>query len=155
MCDNSLIADQFRQRLDRATIGVDEALESVRALREAILAQVADGSSTYLDEIPQRVTEVVEVITQTPTDGTYKLPHRTVKEMCSVCASKTAEVSIYTGDELYISQDEYMDLMKCKDQVKRIQALIKKWHHRFEYDAPMMTYTHAAIVVQMALEGHL
>jgi hypothetical protein len=152
MCDNSLIADQFRQRLDKATIGVDEALESVRALREAILAQVSDGFSTYLDEIPQRVTEVVEVI-RTPADGTYKLPHRTVKEMCSVCASKTAEVSIYTGDELYISQEEYLELMKAKDQVKRIQALIKKWHDRFELEAPMMTYAHAAIVVQWALEG--
>jgi hypothetical protein len=73
--------------------------------------------------------------------------------MCSVCASKTAEVSIYTGDELYISQEEYLELMKAKDQVKRIQALIKKWHHRFELEAPMMTYVHAAIVVQMALEG--
>jgi len=153
MCDNSLIADQFRQRLNAATTGVDEALESVRALREAILAQVKDGGTTYLDETPERVTEVVEIITRTSADGIYKLPHRTKKEMCSVCVTKTAEVSIYTGDELYISQDEYMDLMKCKDQVKRIQALIKKWHHRFEYDAPMMTYAHAAIVVQMALEG--
>jgi phage I-like protein len=153
MCDNSLIADQFRQRLDKATIGVDEALESVRALREAILAQVADGGSTYLDEIPQRVTEVVEVITQTPADGTYKLPHRTVKEMCSVCASKTAEVSIYTGDELYISQDEYLELMKCKDQVKAINGLIDAYQESAKEFDHVMSYTTAANRILYALEG--
>jgi hypothetical protein len=125
MCDNSLIADQFRQRLNEATTGVDEALESVRALREAILKQAKNGGTTYLDETPERVTEVVEVITRTSADGIYKLPHRSRKEMCSVCATKTAEVSIYTGDELYISQTEYLQLMKCKDQVTRIKDLHK------------------------------
>ena len=121
MCDNSLIADQFRARLAQATDSVDEALESVRAIRSAILAQVDTRNGGYLDQGMERVEEVVDMIHGR--SGVHKLPHRTLKEMCSVCASKTAEVSIYTGDELYISQEEYVDLLKCKDQVKRVREL--------------------------------
>jgi len=123
MCDNSLIADQFRARLAQATDSVDEALESVRAMRRAILAQVATSNGGYLDQRTERVEEVVDMIHGR--SGVHKLPHRTLKEMCSVCASKTAEVSIYTGDEVYISQEEYIDLLKCKDQVKRVRELHK------------------------------
>jgi chromosome segregation ATPase len=62
MCDNSLIADQFRARLAQATDSVDEALESVRAIRSAILAQMARNAADLDTSTLDELAKAIEVI---------------------------------------------------------------------------------------------
>jgi hypothetical protein len=97
MCDNSLIADQFRQRLNQATVGVDQALESVRAMREAILGQMAQQGGAYLDEFkPERYDEVTELI------------------------GAPSAAKPYSDDEIYLTQSDYVQLMRAKSKVDRL-----------------------------------
>jgi hypothetical protein len=64
MCDNSLLAEQFRQRIDQATAGVDEALESVRAIKAAMMNQIAQDSADQRDKevTPDELVQAIETI---------------------------------------------------------------------------------------------
>ena len=126
MCDNSLIVDQFRMRLAEATNSVDEALESVRAMRQAILAQMvretADLDTPTFDE----VAKAIKTIRKHNAD---------------------------TNRGIYLEQGEYMNLMQYKDQVEAIHELVTKLENDPTGDAPVMSYKTAAYRIKLALEA--
>jgi len=64
MCDNSLLAEQFRQRIDQATAGVDEALESVRAIKAAMMNQIDEYNANVIKEevTPDELVQAIETI---------------------------------------------------------------------------------------------
>ena len=78
MCDNTNIHERVQASIATATREVDTALESVRAMRRAILAQMAEATSKVDFE-----------------------------------------------RDIYLKDGEYIDLLKCKDQVKAIKDLHK------------------------------
>ena len=64
MCDNSLLTEQFRQRIDQATAGVDEALESVRAIKAAMMNQIDEYNANVIKEevTPDELVQAIETI---------------------------------------------------------------------------------------------
>ena len=128
MCDNSLIADQFRMRLAEATQNVDQALESVRAMRQAILAQMVRETAD-LRNIKVTSDDVAKAI-------------KTIRKH-----------NADTDRDTYVTQEEYMDLMTCKRQVEAIHQLVTKLENDPTGDAPVMSYKTAAYRIKLALEG--
>ena len=126
MCDNSKIHDQVQASIATATREVDVALESVRAMRQAILAQMARDTAD-LDEVDlDQVAEAIKTIRKHNAD---------------------------TDRDIYLTDDEYMDLMTCKRQVKAIHELVTKLENDPTGDAPVMSYKTAAYRIKLALEG--
>ena len=109
MCDNATIHDRVQASLAKATQEVDTALESVRAMRRAMLYQ----------------------------------------------AAQTSALDTYSGGSVFLEQDEYVDLLKCKDQVDAILDLVAKLEADPTGDAPVMSYKTAAYRIKLALEGAL
>ena len=100
MCDNSSIHDRVQASLVRATTEVDQALESVRAMREAILGQMAQQGGAYLDEFkPERYDEVTALIG-------------------APSAAKPSSL-----DEIYLEQEDYIRLLRAKSKIDRIFKL--------------------------------
>jgi len=128
MCDNSLITDQVQARLDEATQQVDVALESVRAMRRAILAQMTRETSDLRDikVTPDEVAKAIETIRKHNAD---------------------------VERDIYLTDDEYMDLLKCKDQVDSILDFIARLEADPTGDAPVMSYKTAAYRIKLALEA--
>ena len=103
MCDNTLLADQIRARLDQASQDVDIALEQVRNIKSTILAQMtaeAEAAGLYDNEPTfDQVAEAIKTIRKHNAD-----PDRGI----------------------YLEQGEYMDLMTYKRQVERVRELHKQ-----------------------------
>lgn len=100
MCDNSSIHDRVQASLNRATTEVDQALESVRAMREAILAQMARETGNLEPVEPERINEVIKAIR---------------KERG---AAKPSSL-----DEIYLEQEDYIRLLRAKSKIDRIFKL--------------------------------
>jgi len=108
MCDNSTTHDKVQQALATATREVDTALESVRAMRRAILAQMAEATSKVDFE-----------------------------------------------RDVYLKDGEYIELLKCKDQVDAILDLVARLEADPTGDAPVMSYKTAAYRIRLALDSAL
>lgn len=130
MCDNTKIHDQVQASIATATREVDVALESVRAMRRAILAQMtieADNAGLHDNEPTlDEVAKAIETIRKHNTD---------------------------TDRDIYLTDDEYMDLMQFKRQVEAIHELVTKLENDPTGDAPVMSYKTAAYRIKLALEG--
>lgn len=100
MCDNLLLADQFRARLAQATQDVDVALEQVRNIKSTILAQMtAEASAAGLSDnepTPDEVAKAIETI---------------------------RKHNANTDRDIYVAQEEYMNLMMAKKAIQRVREL--------------------------------
>jgi predicted nucleic acid-binding Zn-ribbon protein len=97
MCDNSLIADQVQARLDEATQQVDVALESVRAMRRAILAQMARNAADLDTPTLNELAKAIEIVRKHNAD---------------------------VDRDIYLTDDEYMNLTnKLENQATYIGSL--------------------------------
>ena len=126
MCDNTKIHDQVQASIATATREVDVALESVRAMRRAILAQMAGTTADLDNPTFDEVAKAIKTIRKHNAD---------------------------TDRGIYLTDDEYMDLMTCKRQVKAINNLVTKLETDPTGDAPVMSYKTAAYRIKLALEG--
>ena len=128
MCDNTKIHDQVQASIATATREVDVALESVRAMRQAILAQMVRETAD-LRNIKVTSDDVAKAI-------------KTIRKH-----------NADTDRDTYVTQEEYMDLMTCKRQVEAIHQLVTKLENDPTGDAPVMSYKTAAYRIKLALEG--
>jgi septal ring factor EnvC (AmiA/AmiB activator) len=97
MCDNTNIHDRVQASIATATREVDVALESVRAMRQAILAQMARDTADLDTPTPDEVAKAIETIRRHNAD---------------------------TDRDIYLTDDEYMDLAnKLKNQATYIGSL--------------------------------
>ena len=97
MCDNTNIHDRVQASIATATREVDTALESVRAMRSAILAQMARETADLDTPTPDKVAKAIETIRRHNAD---------------------------TDRDIYLTDDEYMDLAnKLKNQATYIGSL--------------------------------
>ena len=128
MCDNTKIHDQVQASIATATREVDVALESVRAMRQAILAQMVRETADLrnIKVTSDDVAKAIETIRKHNAD---------------------------TDRGIYLTDDEYMDLMTCKRQVEAIHQLVTKLENDPTGDAPVMSYKTAAYRIKLALEG--
>ena len=126
MCDNTKIHDQVQASIATATREVDVALESVRAMRRAILAQMVRETADLDTPIFDDVAKAIKTIRKHNAD---------------------------TDRDIYVTQEEYMDLMTYKRQVKAIHELVTKLENDPTGDAPVMSYKTAAYRIKLALEG--
>jgi len=108
MCDNTNIHDRVQASIATATREVDTALESVRAMRRAILAQMAEATS-----------------------------------------------KVELDRDIYLTDGEYIELLKCKDQVDAILDLVTKLENDPIGNAPVMSYKTAAYRIRLALDSAL
>ena len=130
MCDNTNIHERVQASIATATREVDTALESVRAMRRAILAQMARATADLNTPTPDEVTKAIETI-------------------------RKAQGRSDLDRDIYLEQWEYIDLLKCKDQVDAILNLVAKLENDPTGDAPVMSYKTAAYRIKLALEGAL
>jgi DNA repair exonuclease SbcCD ATPase subunit len=97
MCENTNIHDRVQASIASATREVDVALESVRAMRQAILAQMARDTADLDTPTPDEVAKAIETIRRHNAD---------------------------TDRDIYLTDDEYMDLAnKLKNQATYIGSL--------------------------------
>jgi septal ring factor EnvC (AmiA/AmiB activator) len=99
MCDNTNIHDRVQASIANATREVDIALESVRAMRRAILAQMTESTADLRDikVTPDEVAKAIETIRRHNAD---------------------------VDRDIYLADDEYMDLAnKLKNQATYIGSL--------------------------------
>jgi len=108
MCDNTNIHERVQASIATATREVDTALESVRAMRRAILAQVAEATS-----------------------------------------------KVDFDRDIYLKDGEYIELLKCKDQVDALLDLVTRLEADPTGDAPVMSYKTAAYRIRLALDSAL
>jgi hypothetical protein len=128
MCDNTNIHDRVQASIATATREVDTALESVRAMRSAILAQMVGATADLETPTLDEVAKAIDTIRKHNAD---------------------------TDRGIYLEQGEYMDLMQCKRQVEAINNLVDKLENDPTGDAPVMSYKTAAYRIKLALEGAL
>jgi hypothetical protein len=128
MCDNTNIHDRVQASIATATREVDTALESVRAMRRAILAQMAEATADLETPTLDEVAKAIDTIRKHNAD---------------------------TDRGIYLEQGEYMDLMQYKRQVEAINNLVDKLENDPTGDAPVMSYKTAAYRIKLALEGAL
>lgn len=128
MCDNTKIHDQVQASIATATREVDVALESVRAMRQAILAQMVRETADlrHIKVTSDDVAKAIKTIRKHNAD---------------------------TDRGIYLEQGEYMDLMTYKRQVEAIHELVTKLENDPTGDAPVMSYKTAAYRIKLALEG--
>ena len=126
MCDNTNIHERVQASIATATREVDTALESVRAMRSAILAQMARATADLDTPTLDEVAKAVDTIRKHNAD---------------------------TDRGIYLEQGEYMDLMQYKRQIEAINNLATKLENDPTGDAPVMSYKTAAYRIKLALEG--
>jgi len=128
MCDNTNIHDRVQASIATATREVDTALESVRAMRRAILAQMAGATADLETPTPDEVAKAIDTIRKHNAD---------------------------TDRDIYLTDDEYIELLKCKDQVDAILDLAARLEADPTGDAPVMSYKTAAYRIRLALDSAL
>jgi len=128
MCDNTNIHERVQASIATATREVDTALESVRAMRRAILAQMAEATADLETPTLDEVAKAIDTIRKHNAD---------------------------TERDIYLTDGEYIDLLKCKDQVDAILDLVARLEADPTGDAPVMSYKTAAYRIKLALESAL
>ena len=128
MCDNTNIHERVQASIATATREVDTALESVRAMRSAILAQMAEATADLETPTPDEVAKAIDTIRKHNAD---------------------------TDRDIYLEQGEYIELLKCKDQVDAILDLVTRLEADPTGDAPVMSYKTAAYRIRLALDSAL
>jgi len=128
MCDNTNIHERVQASIATATREVDTALESVRAMRRAILAQMVDDSADLRTPTPNEVARAIDTIRKHNAD---------------------------TDRDIYLTDGEYIELLKCKDQVDAILDLVARLEADPTGDAPVMSYKTAAYRIRLALDSAL
>jgi len=128
MCDNTNIHDRVQASIATATREVDTALESVRAMRSAILAQMVGATADLETPTLDEVAKAIDTIRKHNAD---------------------------TDRGIYLEQGEYMDLMQYKHQIEAILDLVTKLENDPTGDAPVMSYKTAAYRIRLALDSAL
>jgi len=128
MCDNTNIHERVQASIATATREVDTALESVRAMRRAILAQMAEATADLETPTLDEVAKAIDTIRKHNAD---------------------------TERDIYLTDGEYIDLLKCKDQVDAILDLVARLEADPTGDAPVMSYRNAAYRIRLALDSAL
>jgi len=128
MCDNTNIHERVQASIATATREVDTALESVRAMRRAILAQMAEATADLETPTLDEVAKAIDTIRKHNAD---------------------------TERDIYLKDGEYIELLKCKDQVDAILDLVARLEADPTGDAPVMSYKTAAYRIKLALESAL
>jgi len=128
MCDNTNIHERVQASIATATREVDTALESVRAMRRAILAQMAEATADLETPTLDEVAKAIDTIRKHNAD---------------------------TDRDIYLTDGEYIDLLKCKDQVDAILDLVARLEADPTGDAPVMSYKTAAYRIRLALDSAL